>query len=48
MTGVVVVSYIQPDGLFDEMYQYIHVDEKKFYLKTHKSRVYLLTDEEPP
>ena len=36
------------DGLFDDMYQQINVDEKWINLKGHKNKVYILPDEDSP
>lgn len=43
-----MLSHIQLDGLFDDMYQQIHIDEKWFFLMKHKQKYYLLPNEKPP
>ena len=43
-----MLSHIQPDGLFDDMYQHIHIDKKWFFLMKQKQKYYLLPDEKPP
>ena len=41
-------SFIGANGLYNDMYQYIHIDEKWFYITRVNQRYYLLPDEEPP
>ena len=39
-----VLSHIKPNGLFNDIYQYIQVDEKWVYSKKCKNTYYLLPD----
>ena len=43
-----MLSHIQPDGFFDDMYQHIHIDEKWFFLMNHNQKYDLLPDEKHP
>lgn len=42
------LSKLQPNGVFEDMYNYIHIDEKWFYLTKAKKSYYLCLDEEAP
>ncbi|ETV85691.1 hypothetical protein H257_02296 [Aphanomyces astaci] len=44
------VDFVQPDQnvSFEDMYDYVHVDEKWFHATRIKSRLYLLPGERPP
>ena len=42
------LSFIGNDGFFDDMYSYVHIDEKWFYITRINQKYYLLPDEEPP
>eukprot|EP00559_Dactyliosolen_fragilissimus_P006415 CAMPEP_0184857158 /NCGR_PEP_ID=MMETSP0580-20130426/2320_1 /TAXON_ID=1118495 /ORGANISM="Dactyliosolen fragilissimus" /LENGTH=508 /DNA_ID=CAMNT_0027352589 /DNA_START=6 /DNA_END=1532 /DNA_ORIENTATION=+ len=41
-------SFVRPDGMFHDMMDRVHIDEKWFYLATNKKNFYLLPDENPP
>ena len=43
-----VQSHIQPDGLFDNMYQHIYINKIWFFLKKQNQKFYLLPIEQPP
>ena len=43
-----VCSFVGEDGVFDAMYNYVHIDEKWFYITRHQQRFYLLPEEETP
>ena len=42
------LKFVRPNGLFHDMYDYVHIDEKWFYITKVKKKYYLLSDEEPP
>jgi hypothetical protein len=42
------LSYIRPNGMFQDMFDHVHIDEKWFYLSTTKRNYYLLPDEPNP
>ena len=42
------VSFVKSDGQFHDMFDYIHIDEKWFYMTKVKRNYYLVADEEPP
>lgn len=42
------LSKVRPDGYFQDMYDYVHIDEKWFYLTQTKRSYYLMLDEEEP
>ena len=42
------LSFVKPNGQFHDMFDYIHIDEKWFYMTKVKKTYYLVADEEPP
>ena len=42
------LRHVRPNGIFCDMYDYVHIDEKWFYITETKKSYYLLADEEPP
>ena len=43
-----VLSNVDKDGMMNDFYQYIHIDEKWFYIAKEQQRYYLLPDEDTP
>ena len=41
-------SFVGEDGVFDSMCNYVHIDEKWFYITRHQQRFYLLPEEDIP
>ena len=39
------LSFVQDNNLFDDMYSYVHIDEKWFYITRINQKFYLLPDE---
>lgn len=42
------LSKVRPDGRFEDLYDYVHIDEKWFYLTQAKRSYYIMLDEEEP
>lgn len=42
------LSKVKPNGFFEDMYDYVHIDEKWFYLTQSKRSYYVLLDEQEP
>lgn len=42
------LSMLKPNGFFIDMYDYVHIDEKWFYLTKAKRSYYTLLNEKPP
>jgi hypothetical protein len=42
------LDHTLPSGLFEDMYDHIHIDEKWFYMSKTSNTYYLLKDEAPP
>ena len=43
-----VLEHVRPSGLFEDMYNVVAVDEKRFYLKTLQQKYYLSEDKPKP
>ena len=43
-----MISHIQLDGLFDDLYQHIHTDENGFFLMKQRQKYYPLPDKKRP
>lgn len=41
-------SFVDKNGIFDPMYNYVHIDEKWFYITRQQQRFYLLPEEDTP
>lgn len=41
-------SFVHKNGIFDPMYNYVHIDEKWFYITRQQQRFYLLPEEDTP
>jgi len=42
------LSKVKPDGYFEDLFNYVHIDEKWFYLTKEKRSYYVTLDEELP
>ncbi|KAF2881518.1 hypothetical protein ILUMI_24652 [Ignelater luminosus] len=42
------LSMVKPNGYFEDQYQYVHIDEKWFYLTKEKRSCYVTLDEDLP
>lgn len=42
------LSHLNSNGLFNSMYDHVHIDEKWFYITKTKRSYYVMLDEEEP